>query len=216
MSKHIPILFSTPMVQAILEGRKTQTRRVVKPQLNQHLHLNRDYVAEYWEGELVKCPYGQPGDVLWVRETWCLTQPYHPDAYYFGYKQGDHSENEAPEKYDFSTPDVWKPGIHMPKAACRIFLKVISVRVERLQDISEQDAIAEGIERSYSVNRSPGIEYKNYFPLNKGGEGFATASWSFESLWQTIHAGKPSSWENNPWVWVVEFERCQKPDGWDE
>lgn len=201
MSKHIPILFSTGMVQAILEGRKTQTRRILKVKgckpftpdnswsIEDIMRWNKDYH-----------PYGQPGDVLWVRETW---QQRNETAQKMGfekfyYKSGWNGCNEA----------GWKSSLFMPKAACRIFLKVISVRVERLQDISELDAFSEGVEHMLTeVQSSQSILHARGLPQHQYG-----ASLAFKDLWQTIHAGKPSSWENNPWVWVVEFERCEKPE----
>lgn len=150
----------------------------------------------------IKCPYGQPGDILWVRESWCLKTPYGPEDYYFGYKAGDTGVMiKASEKYDYKSPDVYFPSIHMPKEACRIKLLVKSVRVERLQDITEQDAIAEGVSR---YPKSPIYGYKNY----QDSDGyFLTAKESFKSLWQSING--PDSWDANPWVWVVEFERVQ-------
>jgi hypothetical protein len=178
--KFIPILFSTPMVQAIIDGRKTQTRRVVKDKAGD-----------------VKCPYGKEGDVLWVRETWAELP--NPDCFgkYLYKSMGD-------------TAEKWKPSIFMPKEACRIFLRVKSVRVERLQDISEDDAKEEGVE-SWINERlaSKPVLYKNY-------EG-DSAAWycskavtSFETLWQSING--VDSWEANPYVWVIEFERIEKPN----
>lgn len=187
--KFIPILFSTPMVQAILEGRKTHTRRITKIQSLHERVISLDGKNEKgWmaypegaisRGKFVKCPYGQPGDVLWVREKWCRNAvptgwPYH---YHAGNDTFSQPENET-----------WKPSIHMPKAACRIFLQVNSIRVERLHQINEMDAISEGI-----VHRSmndPKIE--------------------FQHLWQLINGEE--SWNANPWVWVVEFERIDKPE----
>lgn len=144
----------------------------------------------------VKCTYGQPGDVLWVRET----SLYDDDAGIYKYAA------------DFSKSDVeylkgsWKPSIHMPKEAARIWLEVVSVKVERLHDISEQDAIAEGIE--------PVAEgWKNYYKASKFGTNFCwpTPYHSFQSLWETINGLE--SWELNPWVWVVEFKRIERQDG---
>jgi hypothetical protein len=201
--KERPILFSTEMVNAILEGRKTMTRRFVKPQLDENLHLNRDYIAEYDEGVLVKCPYGQPGDRLWVRESFCLSQPKDPETYYFRYKCGIHpySENPASEKYDFSSPDKWKPSIHMPREASRILLEVVSVRVERLKDITEEDALNEGVE-SYFSEMFQDTRFKCYSIKDNY---WRCAKSSFKSLWVKINGN--GSWKINPWVWVVEFRR---------
>jgi len=193
--KAYPILFSTPMVQAILDGRKTQTRRVVKGK-------------ECWP----KCPYGQPGDVLWVRESIAPTfgEYLHKETNLpFIYKADVKGLTESEEKslmkeFGFK----YKPSIHMTKAACRIFLQVKDVRVERLQDISEYDAIAEGVKHWYSFLYAEN-RYQDY--LN------STSSWrssisSFQSLWASINGLE--SWDANPQVWVIEFERIEKPAGW--
>lgn len=220
MSKHIPILFSTEMVQAILEGRKTQTRRVVKPQLLIGTkwwevydgELNYRIVDESAIRTLTKCPYGQPGDVLWVREgyTWVLLDHAHDllegarDHTQWVYKASMHPDwmEYAKEKYGYK----WTPGIHMPKSACRIFLKVISVQVERLQDISEQDAIAEGIQQFTKDGKiyKYGIDGWDWSLMPR------KAKDAVSMLWAIINGQE--SWDYNPWVWVVEFERCEKPD----
>lgn len=200
--RFIPILFSTEMVQAILDGRKTQTRRVVKS--NGVIHTARKIVFEdeNWQGESgrkIKCPYGQPGDVLWLRETWsdCTDRPDCP-----AYKAGK-------DGWEAFHGDLkWKPSIHMPKAACRLFLRVKSVRVERLQKISEKDAKAEGV-----LEYEDGT-FKNYFKT-KGlravdGVECLLAKGSFQSLWSSING--LDSWNINPWVWVIEFERIEKPE----
>lgn len=213
MTKERPILFSTPMVQAILQGRKTMTRRVVKHhQVNGtpgeysgrtllNIKINGKPVKEY--GALfqhatypeivkwVKCPYGQPGDVLWVRETWGI-EKRKEKRIVFKARMNDYPIQD----------DRWRPSIHMPKAAARIWLRITDVRVERLHDISEADAIAEGIETSYS-----GLFFKNYQPKPTAwGDGSLVSEpeHSFKSLWQTINGEE--SWLQNPWVWVVKFE----------
>lgn len=207
--KEIPILFSTPMVQAILEGRKTMTRRVIKP---------RSYITDVVDGvpyemteddaSPIKCPYGQPGDVLWVRESCCYVLRDHAhdllegsrDNNQWVYKTSVHPDwmIYAKEKYGYK----WKPAIHMPKEACRIKLLVKSVKVESLQDISAQDAIAEGIE--YLGTGHYGPEWKNYLGNYST---YLLPKQSFKSLWGSIN-GK-ESWEANPYVWVIEFERIK-------
>jgi len=166
--KERPILFSGPMVRAILEGRKTQTRRIVKPQ-----PLRDRGVMAFNDGEhpQMRCPYGKPGDRLWVRETWC------PDVepYTFRYK----ADGDEPL-------ERWRPSIHIPRWASRITLEVVSVRVERLQNISEDDALAEGIT----------LVERGTSPVDQ-----------FNKLWESING--PGSWEANPWVWVVEFKRIE-------
>lgn len=177
--KFIPILFSTEMVKAILDGRKTMTRMVVKHKAL--LSCLNNPSEQGIDGPELICPYGQPGDVLWVRERW------------------NHIVNEFGEHIGFyhSTDtdlnDKWRPSIHMPKAACRLFLKVKSVRVERLHEISEEDAIAEGVE---TLGLYPGYEI--------------SAKGKFEGLWNLINGIE--SWEANPWVFVIEFERINKPE----
>lgn len=198
MKKEIPILFSTPMVQATLEGRKTMTRRIVKPQPDQDdepglvpkiLGNEENWGKWYWdtdEGErIVKaCPYGEPGDVLWVREKFTK---YKGGG--FAYAANGHT----------CYPDIrWWPSIHMPKDACRIWLEVTEVRVERLQYISEDDAKAEGIERSRSGDGR--IVYKHYLKPKYG----PSPVHSFETLWTKINGAY--SWAANPWVWVVSFK----------
>lgn len=221
--KTISILFSTQMVQAILEGRKTQTRRVIKkqPDLSKHTHISRAVILDgtntevfnYHTGrsinvESVKCPYGQPGYILWVREThyawghWTSisedgkTTWEFQDLTLFEDKEY-HYETNPPEKVMKGRLGVGyykRPAIFMPKEACRLFLKVKSVRVERLQDISEDDAIAEGVEQiadygstGYKLYTEPEAAYSDIDAL-----------YSFESLWQSINGEQ--SWNDNPWV----------------
>ena len=147
-----PILFSTPMVQAILSGSKTLTRRVMKPQ--PLFYTGRKYIVpddapKKWHDcddifAAGLCPYGRTGDVLWVRETWCM-EWVDPDGFTGKYLyKADGIEVihvDDPEK------SPWRPSIHMPREAARIFLKVKSVSVGRLQDISEEDAVAEGVRK---------------------------------------------------------------------
>jgi hypothetical protein len=227
-----PILFKTDMVKAILEGRKTQTRRVLKPQPTNKLQkgamdphwYDQDFVCIAHTGKYIKCPYGDLGDLLWVRESWCLSQPYDPETYYFQYKADRRNSYEpASEKYDYATPYIWKPSIHMPKEACRLWLNITNIRVERLQNITAEDAIAEGI-GSWTDDRlkSNPVRYQVY--TNEDPEALYTSDPrdSFESLWDSIN-GKGSrnksgkgddldlSWAANPWVWVVDFEKTTQP-----
>lgn len=194
------------MVQAILDGRKTETRQVVKPQphiiaAHKTISWKKSFFTSSVQLELTeavnvflydKCPYGKPGDVLWVRES--FMELGFVGNYVF----------KADDPIPLNDGDRWKPSIHMPKAAARIWLEVTEVKVERLQDITEESAIAEGIESTWTVNRNPGTEYKNYYPPNKGGKGFSIARWSFQSLWQSINGAE--SWTANPWVWVIKFK----------
>lgn len=190
--KERPILFSAPMVRAILDGRKTQTRRVANPRKHPSLldgSWSDNYVLDAcnFEWLMRDCPYGQPGDRLWVRETF---QPIYPqDPLYNGgkpicydyaatYRHGDRLGDSIGEKRK------WKPSIHMPRLASRITLEVTGVRVERLNDISGSDAVAEGV--------------RSRLPDN----GIAVAE--YRDLWQSINGA--GSWNANPWVWVIEFE----------
>lgn len=216
-----PILFSTEMVQAILDGRKTQTRRIVKARKGESLKY------ELWEDEIRKpniepiiysgggayslidnthlCPYGEPGDVLWVRESWAYT-----GIYYIYKANGD--KFWLDENYEESVQKIkWRPSIHMPKEASRVFLKVKSIRVERLQDITEEDAIAEGV-LTLGIWESDNHRYwQNYLEAGKDDQDVCiSAKESFKTLWQSING--PDSWEANPWVWVIKFKRIEKPE----
>lgn len=179
-----PILFSAPMVRAILSGTKTQTRRVAIQTAGGHLKEpsgHRRWHPADPEAALA-CRYGQPGDRLWVRET--FAEGIHQMA---GVNHWAYSADRFGEQQRLG--DRWKPSIHMPRAASRILLEIISVRVERLQAISEADAMAEGC-------------------LGKLAEAAPAADEAreqFRDLWQSINGA--DSWAANPWVWVVEFKR---------
>lgn len=191
-----PILFNTDMVKAILEGRKTQTRRLMKPQ--PLFYTGRKYIfadeecPKKWEDcpNIIATYQYQPGDILWVRETWSH------DGDEYRYKADD----EMPDGWHTT---AWRPSIHMPKEAARIFLRVKDVRIERLQDITPSDIDAEGCkEWGYSV---------------KTGELLPSSPTRFKIVWdKTIKPAdlKRFGWSANPWVWVIEFERCEKPEGW--
>lgn len=191
--KERPIIFSGPMVRAILDGRKTQTRRVLRQQPSgPDLHLCG---WDWSEGVCVfatrdglhretYCPYGAPRDLLWVREAWGQR------------REGGTVIGSAPiYRADWvscpDTPPRWCPSIHMPRWASRLTLLVKSVRVERLQEISEEDAIAEGI--------GP---FANSLTIDCDTESPRSV---FGALWDTIN-GKRAPWARNPWVWVVDFE----------
>jgi len=196
--KERPILFSAPMVRALLDGSKTQTRRVVKPQ---HLKFFEHSAAEMlgaWDKRPM--PHGHPGDRLWVREAWRgIVQINGPhEAYSTGVARYV-PDQEYCKKVEFAATDEangepWRPSIHMPRWASRITLEITSVRVERLQDISEADAMAEGIPADLlplDVARMP-------YPSS-------IAAGRYAALWESING--PGSWDANPWVWVVEFKR---------
>jgi len=220
-----PILFSAPMVRAILDGRKTQTRRIMKPQPVGPVFIATDpktprYCLPYNEtltmgGLAMRCPYGQPGDRLWVRETWRYrdwTDDGEPEIEFladggsrlvFGHKippeWGDRLSDiwaglSDPSNYaiDQRAADRrWRPAIHMPRWASRITLEITGIRVEMLQDISEADALAEGIDPK--------------FPQDE--QVANAAMMRYADIWESING--PGSWAANPWVWVVEFRRMK-------
>lgn len=217
MTKFRPILFNTEMVQAVLEGRKTQTRRIIKPKPEPlEVLIKETNKTRIIEGKftLCKCPFGEIGDVLWVRETWFSTRFDCKELLSIGYNS--HIKYKADNNYDPVKDCVgrsWKPSIHMPKEAARIFLKIKDIRVERLHNISEVDAIAEGIYSDFNP-----IKEKNMFRdyLYSTDRGIASKSSFFESpvnsffsLWNFTYG--ENSFLQNPWVWVIEFERIEKP-----
>jgi hypothetical protein len=200
MKKEIPILYSTPMVQAILNLSKSMTRRLkgleninenpndwafigllhgsIKQKFQPVFRFENTVTRELID---IVCPYGKPSDLLWVREKHrrlidCETGAFHSWDYYA----------DMSEEFHKQFPHKWKPSIHMPKAAARIWLEVTDVRVERLRDISEEDAISEGAEKEYQV-----------YPER------ARYRYGFALLWSKINGYE--SWEANPWVWVVSF-----------
>lgn len=190
-----PILFNTEMVKVILDGRKTCTRRLVKflpgknPQWTGYI---KDGVMLYnGKNELCirKAQY-QPGDILYVRETWCSA--YGGEKYFYLADKLTNREERLLLNYD----DVkWHPSIYMPKGAARIWLKVIDVRIERLQDITETQAQAEGCNSGLLT-------------------GPCTARGQFEKLWNSTIKKSDTDrygWSVNPYVWVIDFERCEKP-----
>ena len=191
-----PILFSAPMVRALLAGTKTQTRRVVKPRKDRDMgcELAPSELAGEVNGGEFRNAYCAPGDRLWVRETWRdagNAWHYAADGMLLP-KQRDRDLQaflaaRAPLTWESYT---WKPSIHMPRAASRITLEVTGVRVERLQDISEADAQAEGCEPMH---------------LDDLGQTWRTYKRGYQALWEQING--PGSWDANPWVWCVEFRR---------
>lgn len=201
--KERPILFSDEMVRAILEGRKTQTRRVVKQQdvLDSRNEVGVwDGPGEVGEWEVSRCPYGQAEDRLWVREAWAKCQIKEccdgPVAYRASWLRGMAAHCEGYTK--------WKPSIHLPRWASRITLEITGVRVERLQDISEADAGAEGIDAP--------AEFSGMGPdgpiENEAAYGWHPVD-AFAELWDSINKDRGYSWESNPWVWVVNFKRIE-------
>lgn len=190
--KSRPILFSTEMVQAILAGRKTQTRRPVKPPYSEYPCVSKhitscefDFYVKDGIGQFTACPYGKPGDQLWVKETFAFGMTLN--GWKYTYKA------DGPPPYQAPYGLQWKPSIFLPKNASRITLEIIDIRVERLLGISEEDAKAEGVK--------PGRV------LGLGAIGKETYREGFISKWGDIHGDK---YGLNPWVWVIEFKRIDE------
>lgn len=228
------------MVRAILEGRKTQTRRVVKPQpFTKTLDHSTGYWNTVWElpdgssyeidndAMLDRCPYGVPGDRLWVRETFVIehsfddnTPPFSDgrplktwddDEFGSGWQQAHYAATDALPDLSCAhashegepCPHPWKPSIHMPRWASRITLEITGVRVERVQEITPEAAKCEGVEQKDNGN------YLNY-PLGSSAAGWQCPRNSFHTLWDSINAKRGYGWDKNPWVWVVEFKRVDQ------
>lgn len=191
--KERPILFSSPMVKALLAGTKTQTRRLVKPQPGPELG---ETPGAAWNAGFVdvKCPYGQEGDRLWVREAWGFDSGVRGDFRPLGRNDlsGMDLLTHTLYRADGGKAPRWRPSIHMPRWASRITLEVTSVRVERLQDITEEDAKAEGVDSVpvADVPRNGTLYHRD----------------DFAQLWDIINGSK-APWSSNPWVWVVGFRR---------
>nr|DAU98206.1 MAG TPA: ASCH domain protein [Caudoviricetes sp.] len=208
-----PILFNTEMVRAILDRRKSCTRRSVKPQWEECPHckyVHKEYIYDKL-AENVYCarcgyplvperrtPY-QPGDILYVRETWKKAL----NGYYY---------YESWQRNEIADITKWKPSIHMPKEAARIWLKVTDVRVERLQDITPQQAENEGVGNLFYEDI--GYSEKNYGTEVDPEYGIAKEqfAWLWESTIKKSYIDR-YGWNANPWVWVIEFEQCEKPKG---
>lgn len=190
-----PIIFSAPMVRALLAGTKTQTRRVVKFKPWHQIEERDDgtpwpwmYDSEYGGDCWIPCPYGQPGDRIWVREAWAWSGDGAVPAA-DRVRKGEVWFRADPER---SSPAIrWRPSIYMPRWASRITLEVTGVRVERLQDIIVADAMAEGV-----VECAPHL---------RGLEPCMDWRYAYEDLWVSING--PGTWDANPWVWVIEFKR---------
>lgn len=238
-----PILFNTEMVRAILDGRKTCTRRVIKPQPDEKHIYPLGYVTDSTEKKNVGCfgfsideysgsvqyakqPY-HPGDILYVRETWQCWRAHRYEATAdIRFRAGGddvrlqfaNGNTDSINRLDYNTfvhkwfshNGKWKPSLFMPKEAARIWLKVTDVRVERLQEITEDGAKAEGINEEWAMSWwSP-----TYYDPDSGGYPKYRDTFAFEVWNKTIKKSDIGryGWYANPWVWVVEFERCEKPE----
>lgn len=239
--KSRPILFNGPMVQAILDGWKTVTRRIIK--LPPGIVPSDVALTRIQDGFLdgqrpvfgigdepnafsMRCPYGQSGDRLWVRETWRIDGLSRRGALEIGRRHTDGLSFRADMEGDRSCDDCpWIPSIHMPRWASRITLEIVRVRVERLQDITNGDAKLEGAD---CMQELPGFNVETHQCGHCGktwdkhighvlvcppaGSGKLFDRWThrghFANIWESIYG--PGSWEANPWVWVVEFRRVEK------
>lgn len=220
--KERPILFSSEMVKAILEGQKTMTRRIMKVQppndggnyqafrvldgyksdIGKIRWINKDCLAYCVNTPHFSLPYGEIGDRLWVRETWYYEEHMHDSTEGTPDLPGDLYSHRLVFKADCPDYPVnvgvgqhgWRPSIFMPRWASRITLEITDIRAERLQDITEEDAEREGVSDEWPI-----------LPV------YDTAKKRFRNLWDSINGGKPGkTWQDNPWVWVVEFRRFEK------
>jgi len=201
-----PIIFNGPMVRATLDDSKTQARWIIKNSGDMEFDNNDPHFGPYWkpyavdgatgEDTKVHCPYGYPGDRLWVRETWAPEKEGTgcPDDTGTLYRATD------PGWDDEDTGLRWRPSIFMPRAASRILLEITDVRVQRLQEISEEDARAEGIDDDAAdkvLMMAEAMNQREPRPLAS----------AFETIWDTIHGS--GAWAINPWVWALTFRRIQ-------
>jgi len=194
--KERPIIFSADSVRAILDGRKSQTRRVVTPQpkveLFPFIGADNKPTGEFAfvdhprvVSKHLRCPYGVPGDRLWVRETW-------------SWRSGDILADKAHEKYAIYAADnpndcgKYKSAMFMPRWASRITLEITSVRVQRVQEISADDCIAEGLSTTLREH-----------------DAVSALRTAYEQMWNSLNAKRGYPWESNPWVWVLEFKRIE-------
>lgn len=200
--KERPILFSGPMVRAILEGRKTQTRRIVKPQPIWIADPGVPFkTADANPKGIINCPYGKKGDRLWVRETFgnhCYDDE-NSNATYFMYRadypDGAKGYWHEPEQINWCDFPRWRPSIHMPREAARIILEIDEIRVERVQDITLGDIAAEG---------NPNLPKEKEEWIGNLPELQKEFNW-FIDLWNKINSKRGYGWDQNPWVWVVKF-----------
>jgi len=244
-----PILFPGAMVRAILEGRKTQTRRVVNPQpypSNSNPPRCKDtepgdfficpdlFPTEMRDGQFIRrnviahctaignyhcmgveqfvekhCPYGKPGDRLWVRDAFWERRDHIPtvkDLNAIRY-DADLSQDDSDCRPGWAETSVMRPSIHMPRWASRITLEIAKVRVERVQQITGADAIEEGIERGEYLGKPEYKLYGEFAKLGDRGQWTRDPRYSYLTLWDSINSKRGYGWDKNPWVWVVEFKR---------
>jgi hypothetical protein len=219
MDRELPIIFSTAMVRAILDGKKTQTRRVVSP-IQVPYKLDEPIGEDTWAavaqnsvrygfcvfGKTAEsvakqtfCPICSVGDRLYVREAWAkLEDNTNNNIKGMVYRASEIDFYGNDDEHIWADDIKWKPSIHMPKKNTRIWLEVTGVRCEKLQDITEEDAIKEGCQG----------EYDSFF-----GEDIIDASGAYQKLWDSLNAKRGYGWDKNPWVWVIEFKKVLAPSG---
>lgn len=195
--KEKPILFKPELVKAILDGKKTQTRRIIKPQ---PFDPDKDYGKYFKElPEQWNCPYGKVGDVLWVRETWGLREKnngvhtFQEPVYKADWLDIQHIRVFESVTVDGEQTEItqkWKPSIHMPRKYCRLRLKTTDIKVERLQDITTEGILAEGV-------GNPSKSDKRLLDM-------------WIHLWDSINAKRGFPWESNPWLWVLKWPKVKK------
>ena len=219
--KERPIIFSGESVRAILDGRKTMTRRVIKPQLPDEPTKEPGFRRGV-RGDVVfycgaRCPYGSVTSRLWVRETWAVGENlnqsspctfiawptwFKADDAYYCIENGHH-------KYGFHSPNAkrgkWRPSTHMPRWASRITLEVTNIRVERLQEINKEDAVKEGVDYRKCPTYQTGEQYLDNIHCGRMITSIDYIK-GFQKLWDSINEKRGYSWEKNPWVWVIEFK----------
>jgi hypothetical protein len=198
MSKERGMIFNAEMVRALQDGRKTQTRRPVKPQPTMYEPGQCVHVSDMINDALL-CPHGKPGDRIWVRETWAEAGAGAPDLILYRANYPDHVPSHY-ENVPLADDIRWTPSIHMPRWASRIMLEITDVRVERLNSITEEDARAEGIIDGGCLNcgESEPCGCSNPEP---------DATDAFAALWMSIYG--EGRYQANPWVWVIEFKRVE-------
>jgi hypothetical protein len=212
--KCVPMLMNTDMVIASENLNKTETRRIVfgeKSKFNKYKNIQ--FIGELLNGNFLfegnlygtaskekfeVSPKAKKGTILWIRETWQVTHWEHPTSENYGYI---HKSTENGLEWQNNTENwTWKSSIFMPKQACKLFLEVTNVKLERLQDITAEDALKEGV-KQYNKNTFEDYEDANMF--------VDSAKKSFKTLWQSING--PKSWDNNPFVFVYQFKKVDKP-----
>lgn len=212
-----PILLNADMVRAVLNGSKTQTRRIIEWRRTRYTEIaERDDGSKWpWSEDCENggdiwhpCPFGQPGDHLWVRETFMDLKGTGIESTTGQFEGFAYRADTPPGSYgDMARKDYglkWTPSLHMPRKASRITLEINDVRIERLQDISQADAVAEGIKSGRCGNET---SWRDAFYVPGDNQPYFNAETAYGDLWSSIYGA--DSWQANPWVWVIEFKRVE-------